>query len=316
MTTYKNLSEDDLKRIVQESHSWSDVISKCNLKTITRSLQRKLKKYDIDCTHFETYFDGKYTRVNKFTKEQIIEVVKNNDKWIDIMKAFGYISCAHVEHIKTKLVNLGIDFSHVDTHYDRPKNCIPLSEILVVDSNYNCMYLLRKRLKKELGWEHKCVVCNNTEWNNQPIPIQIDHINGDHFDNRIENLRFLCPNCHAQTDTYCGKNMKVCKENKLKKKEKKNNASKTKSTKETKSTKKTKPKEVCPDCNKELKNDSTRCRECYEKDLVNRRKVVRPSYEQLQVDMQEMPMVKVGNKYGVSDNCIRKWLKHYAKSVI
>lgn len=306
MTTYKNLSEDDLKKIVQESHSWSEVILKCGLKTITRSLQRKIKKYNIDCSHFEKYFDGKYTKVNKFTKEQIVEVIKNNDKWIDIMNAFGYTSCAHVEHIQTKLKNLGIDFSHVDEKYERSKNCIPLSEILVVDSTYNCMPLLRKRLQKELGWEHKCVMCNNTEWNKQPIPIQIDHINGEHFDNRIENLRFLCPNCHAQTDTYCGKNMQVCKDNKLKNEDRKN----------TPSVKEIKPKNICVDCSKEVKSNSTRCKDCDEKQRINRRKVERPSYDQLQADLQQMSMVKVGKKYGVSDNCIRKWVRQYAKNAI
>lgn len=308
MTTYKNLSEDDLKKIVQESHSWLDVITKCGLKTITRSLQRRITKYGIDCSHFEKYFDGKYTKVNKFTKEHITEVVKNNDKWIDIMKAFGYISCAHVEHIQTKLTILGIDFNHVDQDYEKPKNfhSTPLSDILVAESTYTNMTSLRSRLKKELGWEHKCVMCNNTEWNKQPIPLQIDHINGNHFDNRIENLRFLCPNCHAQTDTYCGKNTQVCKDNKLKNEDRKN----------TPSVKEIKQKNICVDCSKEVKSNSTRCKDCDEKQRINRRKVVRPSYEQLKLELQQMSMVKVGKKYGVSDNCIRKWVRQYAKNAI
>lgn len=307
MSSYNNLTEEDLKQIVKDSHSWSDVISKCGLKTITRSLQRKLAKYNIDSSHFEKRFDGKYTKINKLTKEQITDIVAKNDKWMDIMKAFRYTSCAHVRYIQAKLVNLGINFDHVDQEYDPPKNLIPLADVLVNDSTYNNMSKLRLRLQRELGWEHRCVVCNNTEWNGRAIPIQIDHINGDHYDNRIENLRFLCPNCHAQTDTYCGKNMKICKENKLKLEAQPKD--KPKKTKENQS------KHTCIDCNKGLKSKATRCKECDESNRINLRKVERPSHEQLIDDLQEMSMVKVGKKYGVSDNCIRKWMNQYTKNV-
>ena len=55
--------------------------------------------------------------------------------------------------------------------------------------------------------EYKCEQCGNTgEWLNQPLVLQLDHINGIHDDNRLENLRFLWPNCHSITETYAGKN--------------------------------------------------------------------------------------------------------------
>ena len=54
---------------------------------------------------------------------------------------------------------------------------------------------------------YKCATCNlQDNWNGQPLSLQLDHINGVNNDNRIKNLRFLCPKCHSQTSTYCGKN--------------------------------------------------------------------------------------------------------------
>lgn len=65
---------------------------------------------------------------------------------------------------------------------------------------------LKIRLIKEGTFEHRCSNCNRTEWEGEPIPIELDHINGNHMDNSLTNLRILCPNCHAQTPTYRGKN--------------------------------------------------------------------------------------------------------------
>ena len=54
--------------------------------------------------------------------------------------------------------------------------------------------------------EHKCESCGISEWLGKPLSLELDYINGDRYDNRLQNLRILCPNCHAQTDTYRGKN--------------------------------------------------------------------------------------------------------------
>jgi len=65
---------------------------------------------------------------------------------------------------------------------------------------------LKKRLINEGIKQHKCECCGITEWNGKIAPIELDHIDGNRYNNRLENLRLLCPNCHAQTPTYRGRN--------------------------------------------------------------------------------------------------------------
>ena len=68
---------------------------------------------------------------------------------------------------------------------------------------------LNRRLRKDNLIEYQCSVCGNKgEWNGKPLTLQVDHINGIPNDNRIENLRWLCPNCHSQTDTWAGRKLK------------------------------------------------------------------------------------------------------------
>lgn len=82
-----------------------------------------------------------------------------------------------------------------------------LEEILVENSNYNNRTSLKKRILDEKLLEYKCALCGNTgEWMGKELSLQLDHKNGKNNDHRLKNLRFLCPNCHSQTETYAGKN--------------------------------------------------------------------------------------------------------------
>ena len=87
---------------------------------------------------------------------------------------------------------------------------IPLESILVRDSSYRgATSLLRSRLVKEGVLSGVCSQCGVSEWRGQDLTLHLDHVNGNHYDNRLENLRLLCPNCHSQTETYCGRNKRL-----------------------------------------------------------------------------------------------------------
>lgn len=87
----------------------------------------------------------------------------------------------------------------------RPRK--PLEDILVAGAAIGQTSTLRRRLIEEGVKEARCESCGRDSWLDGPIPLELDHINGDRRDNRLENLRLLCPNCHALTDTYRGRNI-------------------------------------------------------------------------------------------------------------
>lgn len=83
---------------------------------------------------------------------------------------------------------------------------IELSEILAGKYPSYQTFKLHNRLLNEGIKENKCEICGISSWMDKPIQLQLDHIDGNPHNHKLENLRLLCPNCHSQTKTYCGKN--------------------------------------------------------------------------------------------------------------
>lgn len=106
----------------------------------------------------------------------------------------------------------GLDIGHFEASHDamrrtpRRRYRTSLDDILVKDSTYTSIRTLKERLIDAGLIEPVCAECGIDSWNGRPIVLHLDHINGIRDDHRLENLRFLCPNCHSQTDTYCGRN--------------------------------------------------------------------------------------------------------------
>ena len=148
-----------------------------------------------------------------WTDEQLKLAISNNKSIAGVIRDLGLKPVGgNYRTVNKKIKELNLDISHFTGNgwnvglKFKPNKAKPLSEILVKDSDYQS-YKLVKRLLCEGIKERKCECCNRTTWNNDPIPIEVHHINGDHHDHRIENLQILCPNCHAQTDNYRGKNI-------------------------------------------------------------------------------------------------------------
>lgn len=151
----------------------------------------------------------------KWTDQQFISAVKSSLSYAEVIRKLGLKTAgSNYDTVKRKIKELNLDISHMTNQgwntgkrFKIIKPAQPLEEILVKDSTFINSNNLRKRILKEQIKEYKCERCGNSLWLNQKIPLELHHINGDRHDNRIENLQLLCPNCHALTDNYRGRNI-------------------------------------------------------------------------------------------------------------
>jgi len=148
---------------------------------------------------------------------ELQKICNECDSFRDLLRALGYKvnSGTMWKNIKERIKQDNIDTSHFYKKTAFKHGQIPMEEILVKNSTFNRGHL-KKRLIKEGLIKYICSGCgNNGIWLNKSLTLQIDHKNGDSLDNRLENLEFLCPNCHSQTDTFSGRNVKkkIKKEN-------------------------------------------------------------------------------------------------------
>ena len=176
-----------------------------------------------------------------------------------------------------------------------------IHDVLIKNSPYKSTNHLKERLYKESIKDRKCELCGQDEnWTGNKMALILDHINGISNDNRLVNLRIVCPNCNATLETHC----KGSRSNTFTK------------------------YDNCG-CGGTKRRDSKKCVSCYHlsrkktelkksflEAMIERRKVERPPYQQLIDEINELGYSATGRKYGVSDNSIRKWIKFYENSFI
>lgn len=143
----------------------------------------------------------------------LTEVIKDSHQWAEVCRKFGVKPCTGSQgHVKKRAVAMGIDFSHFKGNgWNRGMSTGPKRPIEDYLSNKFRVRSdsLKKRLFKEGIKEKKCESCGIIEWLGKQAPLEMHHINGDCFDNSLKNIMILCPNCHSQTLTYRGKNVKL-----------------------------------------------------------------------------------------------------------
>lgn len=151
-------------------------------------------------------------RKRLWKNEELIKAVETSYSYRQILKKIGLKEAGgNYKQIKTYIKELNLNISHFKGRGWNAglkgigKDRIPLTKILVKNSSFQS-HKLKKRLFKEGLKPKHCEICG---WAKKTIsgvlPLELDHINGDHKDNRIENLRVLCPNCHSLTPHHRGR---------------------------------------------------------------------------------------------------------------
>lgn len=243
----------------------------------------------------------------RFTEEQVREAIGASYSWSEAVRRLGLRSAGgNYLTLKKYTALWGIETEHFDRRralrqHGWPPRRIPLEEILVEHSAYSRNHL-KDRLFEEGVKERRCEFCAQGEkWLGRRMALILDHANGIADDNRLENLRILCPNCAATLDTHCGrKNLAppVFRE--------------------------------CLTCGKAFRvkyRTHRYCRvECARRSPDRQlrfrglprpedRRVERPPYWRLLEEIEELGYRGIGRKYGVSDNAIRKWERQYEREM-
>ena len=220
-----------------------------------------------------------------WTDEDFSAAVRANISISGVLRALGLsTSPGNYMTFKRAAQRLRIDTSHFKGQAhgtSKSPKTRPIEELLAYGSNI-ASRALRQRLIKAKLLSETCSECGlPPNWQGKHLTIQLDHINGDPFDNRLTNLRLLCPNCHSQTTTFRRTTGRYKKEPSVSK---------------------------CQACGTKVFRSSSLCLKCAGERM---RKINWPPPEDLAFAVCKTSYVTVAAELGVSDSAIRKYLKRY-----
>jgi Zn finger protein HypA/HybF involved in hydrogenase expression len=228
-----------------------------------------------------------------WTDEQLIEAVKANDNISAVIKHLGYgDAAANWKTVRKYITLLKLDTAHFlskDQLLARArmhqKRISSFSEEFIFSVNEIARSAVKRYIIANNTLPYLCAICKIDSWNGIPLSLHLDHINGINNDNRLENLRFLCPNCHSLTDTFSGKN-KASTVPIISK---------------------------CIDCGESVHKDSTRCVLCEKRrrKTASKKKIQWPNPTDLIELIVSNSLVAAGKMLGVSDNAIKRHLRRH-----
>ncbi|GGQ53153.1 MULTISPECIES: HNH endonuclease signature motif containing protein [Streptomyces] len=204
-------TRERLEEAARESRTLSEACRRLGVEPTgwkRRYVHERMKKLGVDVSHFER--EG-----IKWTRQILEPVVARSSSVNDVLRRLGLDPVGgHHTHISRRIKAYGLDTSHftpvVRTERQRyNQRRQTAEEILVAQEPAHARRVPGSRLKRamrEMGVEERCALCGvEAVWRGKPLSLEVDHIDGDWRNNRIENLRILCPNCHSTTDTYRGR---------------------------------------------------------------------------------------------------------------
>lgn len=219
--------------------------------------------------------------IDKYSNEEFEQIVTQSTSLKEVAQKLGYTAFSGdlSSRIKQKIEKLQISIEHFNSVVTPIKRTV---ENIFIENSTADQRTLRKWYFNGKYTPYYCSICGQLpEWQGKELTLILDHINGINNDDRLENLRWVCPNCNQQLDTTNGKNRKIYTK-----------------------------KYYCLDCGTEISKNATRCKSCAAK-LQNRIVDNRPLREELKEMIRTIPFTQIGKKYNVSDNTIRKWCDGY-----
>lgn len=256
--------------------------------------------------------------IDNYSKEELQNIVNNSFSIKDVVRKLGYSaeSGKNSDTVKNRIKKYGIDCSHFNYNGRTKRN----EENVFIKNSTASQQVLRRWYKRGNYTSYICSICGQEPyWNGKELTLILDHINGENHDDRLENLRWVCPNCNQQLDTTgfkkfqaqkvkCKKtHKKECKKECKKKRKKRNRRKTYKITKERK-------KYFCKRCGKEIgKTKNELCNSCYQTYKAENSKMKKHNVtrNRLKFEIRYFPFTTIAKFYGVSDKCIEKWCKKY-----
>lgn len=262
------------------------------------------------------------SKIYDFGKSELQRVVDESNSYADVLRKLGMSEHGGNRKTLNKVIDeLDIDLTKISQNRNKylsntlkkSRRTVPLEDIIT--GKYKEPYngnALKTRLIKAGYKEHKCENCGLTEWLGEPIPLEIHHENGDHYDNRLENIKLLCPNCHSLTDNFAGKNIKTTQKIKI---DPSKNRSKTKKGLSEDGQRLYDGygdyKILCPLCKKNfMSKTASLCQTCYK----NQKRLPKIPKEEFFESLKELGSYqKMAEKYGHKRHTISAWHAYYIK---